>query len=68
VTRRTQWTPGLAIRATIYVVVVGMLLALSPDFRDAWAWLLGHLAIVATAAFGVLLALFVLVGIKVPKR
>lgn len=63
----TTWTPALAIRTTVYLCAVAMLLMLSPDLRNSVSYLLSHAAVVAAGAAGVLLGLLALTA-SMPRR
>jgi hypothetical protein len=65
---RTRWTPDLAIKFVIYLIVLTGLIALVPVFREIVGFILHVMGIVVAGGAGVFLALMLLGGLKAPRR
>lgn len=67
-TKRNSWTPQLAVRFIVYVVVVGLVIVFVPGLRHGIGMLFQLIGVVVGAVVGILAALLLLTGLKVPPR
>ncbi len=64
----TRWTPELAIKFGVYLIVLFALVALVPIFREIVRFLLLGAGVVVAGGAGVFVGLMLIGGFKAPRR
>lgn len=64
----TRWTPELAIKFVIYLIVLFGLFALVPTFRSVLGFLLLVAEVIVAGGAGIFLGLMLVGGLKAPRR